>query len=80
MEQEQSGYRSDQNNKYRSLGEMVRGLFFICFALFIFFAEKLGMGDFQLSHTTMNIFGGVLMAYGLFRVYRGVKQTFFNKG
>ncbi|MET7001144.1 hypothetical protein [Chitinophaga defluvii] len=79
MEQEQSGYRRDQN-KYRSLGELVRGLFFICFALFAFFAEKLGMGEFRLSPTAMNIFASVLMAYGLFRVYRGGKQLFFNKG
>lgn len=78
MQQERSSRRRIQV-AYRPLGELLRGIFFLLFGLFAFFAEKLGWGDFQLSPTVMNIFGAVLVAYGLFRVYRGVKHLFFNK-
>lgn len=64
---------------YRALGELVRGLFFILFGLYACFAEKLGIGHFAVSQNILNILGGVLIAYGLFRVYRGVKNTFFKK-
>ena len=64
---------------YRALGELVRGLFFILFGLYACFAQKMGIGQFAVSQTILNILGGVLIAYGLFRVYRGVKNTFFEK-
>lgn len=64
---------------YRALGELVRGLFFILFGLYACFAERLGIGQFAVSQNILNILGGILMAYGLFRVYRGVKNTFFKQ-
>lgn len=64
---------------YRPLGELIRGIFFILFGLYACFAERLGLGSFQVSQSVLNIFGGILIAYGLFRVYRGVKYLFFNK-
>lgn len=78
MEQERSGKRN-MSIDYRSLGELIRGLFFMLFGLFAIFAERLGMGQFRVSQTVLNIFGGVLIAYGIFRVYRGVKNSFFNR-
>ncbi|SFW45753.1 hypothetical protein SAMN05661012_01863 [Chitinophaga sancti] len=78
MEQERSGKRN-MSIDYRSLGELIRGLFFMLFGLFAIFAERLGMGQFRVSQTVLYIFGGVLIAYGIFRVYRGVKNSFFNR-
>ncbi|RFM34340.1 hypothetical protein [Chitinophaga silvisoli] len=78
MEQERSGKRN-MSIDYRSLGELIRGLFFMLFGLFAIFAERLHMGEFRVSQTVLNIFGGVLIAYGIFRVYRGVKNSFFNR-
>lgn len=78
MQQERSSNKRIQV-AYRPLGELIRGIFFLLFGLFAFFAEKLGLGNFQLSPTVMNIFGVVLVAYGLFRVYRGVKHLFSDK-
>jgi lipopolysaccharide export LptBFGC system permease protein LptF len=60
--------------QYRPLGELIRGIFFLLFGLFAFFGEKLGLGNFRMSPLVMYIFGGILIAYGLFRIYRGVKQ------
>jgi hypothetical protein len=64
---------------YRPLGELLRGIFFILFGLYACFAQRLNMGHFEVSQTILNVLGGVLIAYGLFRVYRGVKNTFFKK-
>lgn len=71
--------RKQPGINYRALGELVRGLFFILFGLYACFAQRLGIGQFAVSQTILNILGGVLMAYGLFRVYRGVKNTFFKQ-
>jgi len=60
--------------QYRPLGELIRGIFFLLFGLFAFFGEQLGLGNFRMSPLVMNIFGGILIAYGLFRIYRGVKH------
>lgn len=78
MQQERSSNRRIQI-AYRPLGELLRGIFFLLFGLFAFFAETLGLGNFRLDPWVMNIFGAILVAYGLFRVYRGVKQLFFDK-
>jgi type IV secretory pathway VirB6-like protein len=78
MQQERSSKRR-LAVAYRPLGELIRGIFFLLFGLFAFFAERLGIGNFALSPTVMNIFGGVLVAYGLFRIYRGVKHLFIDK-
>ncbi|MFY0252403.1 hypothetical protein ACDQ55_00465 [Chitinophaga sp. 30R24] len=65
--------------RYRPVGELIRGIFFILFGLFMIFAEKLGLGEFRLTPFTMKIIGGVLLVYGLFRVFNGVRKLFFNK-
>jgi hypothetical protein len=81
-EQKATGYRPERKRigvNYRALGELVRGLFFILFGLYAIFAQQMGLGQFSVSQTILNILGGVLIAYGLFRVYRGVKNTFFKQ-
>ncbi len=77
MQDEQTNRRIE--NKYRPLGELIRGLFFILFGLFAIFAEKLGLGEFRLSPTWMTIIGVVLLLYGLFRMYNGARKLFFNR-
>ena len=78
MQQERSSNKRIKVN-YRPLGELIRGIFFLLFGLYACFAERLGLGRFEVSPTVLNIFGGVLIAYGLFRIYRGVKYLFVNK-
>lgn len=79
MHQDNSSNRRIQA-AYRPLGELIRGIIFLLFGLFAFLAEKLGIGEFQVSPVVMNIFSAVLIVYGLFRVYRGIKHLFFNRG
>lgn len=78
MQQERSGNKRTGMN-YRSLGELIRGLFFLLFGLYAIFAQKYNLGQFQVSQTILNILGGILIAYGLFRVYRGVRYLFHHK-
>lgn len=78
MQQERSGNTRTRVN-YRSLGELIRGVFFLLLGLYAIFAQKYNLGQFQVSQTVLNIFGVILIAYGLFRVYRGTKNLFHQK-
>jgi hypothetical protein len=78
MQQERSGNTRTKVN-YRSLGELIRGVFFLLLGLYAIFAQKYNLGQFQVSQTVLNIFGVILIAYGLFRVYRGTKNLFHQK-
>jgi len=68
-----------QENRYRPMGELIRGVFFILFGLFAIFAERMGFGEFRISPQMMSIVGAVLITYGLFRVYNGIRKLFFNR-
>ncbi|GEP91029.1 hypothetical protein SAMN05660909_03230 [Chitinophaga terrae (ex Kim and Jung 2007)] len=70
---------SRRENRYRPISEVVRGVLFILFGLYALFAEKLGLGQFRISHTAMLIVGVVLLIYGLFRVVNGVRKIFFHR-
>ncbi len=78
MQQERSGNTRTKVN-YRSLGELIRGVFFLLLGLYAIFAQKYNLGQFQVSQTILTIFGVILIAYGLFRVYRGTKNLFHQK-
>jgi hypothetical protein len=77
MQNEGSYSNNERRNlQYRPIGEMVRGIFFILFGLFAFFAEKLGLGEFSISPMVIYGLGGLLTAYGLFRVINGARKIF----
>lgn len=78
MQQERSGNTRTKVN-YRSLGELIRGIFFLLLGLYALFAQKYDLGRFEVSQTVLNIFGSILIAYGLFRVYRGTRYLFHQK-
>lgn len=77
MLQEKDNTNKRMNVKYRPLGELIRGMLFILFGLYAFFYERLGMGRLDWPETAVHVLAGILCAYGLFRVYRGIKQLFF---
>lgn len=77
MRQENDNTNKRMNVQYRPVGELIRGMLFILFGLYALFSEKLGMGKLNLSETWLYILAGALGVYGLFRVYRGIKQLFF---
>lgn len=67
-----------QGIDYRTLSELIRGVIFMLFGFFIFFAQRMGWGDFQISPLLLTILIVVLIAYGLFRIYRGIRLLFFK--
>ena len=77
MRQENDNTNKRINVQYRPVGELIRGMLFILFGLYALFSEKLGMGRLDMSDTWLYVLAGMLGAYGLFRVYRGIKQLFF---
>lgn len=77
MQQEYDSTNRRRNISYRPMGELIRGLFFIVFGLYALLAERMGWGKLNLPQEMIYALGGVLCAYGLFRVYRGIKQLFF---
>lgn len=79
METHEEHTHRRQENRYRPISEIVRGLFFLLFGLFAIFAEKLGLGQFRISHSMMLTVGVVLVIYGLFRVVNGVRKIFFHR-
>lgn len=77
MEQENEHRNKRMNASYRPMSELIRGVFFLAIGLFVFFSEKLGLGQISLSPEALYAIGGALCAWGLYRVYRGIKQLFF---
>ncbi|MGX5820531.1 hypothetical protein ACWKWU_20205 [Chitinophaga lutea] len=77
MQQENEPRNRRMNVSYRPLGEVVRGIFFILFGVYMLLAERMGWRQLDLNENLVYVIGGILCAYGLFRVYRGVKQLFF---
>ncbi|QJB35249.1 hypothetical protein HF324_29650 [Chitinophaga oryzae] len=79
MEMQDEQTNGLRENRYRPMGELIRGIFFILFGLFAIFAQKLGLGEFRISPQWMLVLGIVLMLYGIFRVYNGIRKLFFNR-
>lgn len=77
MQQEIDSSNKRMNMSYRPMGELIRGLFFIVFGLYALLAERMGWGNLSLPQELIYVLGGALCAYGLYRVYRGIKQLFF---
>jgi hypothetical protein len=77
-QQESTGFMR-QGIDYRSISELIRGVIFVLFALFIMFAKRMNLGDIQLPPLVLTILVVVLVAYGLFRIYRGIKLMFFKR-
>lgn len=77
MQQQNDSRNRRANISYRPMGELIRGLLFIVFGLYALLAERMGWSKFSLPQELIYVLGGVLCAYGLFRVYRGIKQLFF---
>lgn len=76
MQDEQTNRRKE--NTYRPMGELIRGVFFLLFGLFVIFSEKFGF-EFNLSPKWLLIIGIVVCIYGLFRVFNGMRKLFINR-
>lgn len=62
---------------FRMIFDISMGVLYVLGGLFILFAQKFGIHFYvEVSSVFLSIFGGMLIAYGAFRVYRGIKHIF----
>ena len=62
----------------RTLIDVGMGIIYIAVALFIIFAKKFGFDSSVFDPPFSYIFAGICIAYGSFRIYRGVKKNYFR--
>lgn len=62
----------------RTLMDVGMGIIYISVALFILFAKKFGFDGPIFDPPFSYIFAGICIAYGSFRIYRGVKKNYFR--
>jgi hypothetical protein len=62
----------------RTLMDVGMGIIYIAVALFIIFAKKFGFEGAVFDPPFSYIFAGICIAYGSFRIYRGVKKNYFR--
>jgi uncharacterized membrane protein len=73
----------DQKRKrqafFRSLYDYIMGVLWLGLGLFFLFNKKLGIDWMKSDPVIDTLFGGVGIAYGLFRLYRGYQRSHFKK-
>ena len=61
----------------KSVMDLGMGVMYVGMGLFIFFARKLHFISEFTDSTIGKIFAGCVIAYGLFRIYQGIKKDYF---
>ncbi len=65
--------------RIRSIMDYGMGVLWTAMGVFLLFIEKFHTGlEAQYGDTTMKIFGGICVVYGLFRIYRGYKKNYLR--
>ena len=63
--------------RMRSMMDFGMGFLWTAMGIFLLFIEKFNTGlEARFGDTSMKIFGGVCVLYGLFRMYRGYKKNY----
>src|SRR5215471_2116533 len=60
----------------RTLMDVGMGIIYIGMAMLFLFASRFGLYSFILEPPFNYIFAGICIAYGSFRIYRGVKKNY----
>ena len=60
----------------KSIMDLGMGLIYIGVGIMILFANKIGLTNEFVESTLGRIFAGLVMLYGLWRVYRGIKKDY----
>jgi hypothetical protein len=62
----------------RSVKDYGMGLLILTCGIFFLFSEKFGV-TIELDTIFRNLFGGMCVVYGLFRIYRGYKKNYYSE-
>lgn len=71
--------RTKSYTRFRTYFDYAMGAFYLAIGLFLLFADKLGIPNamgVSVKKPWLIALGVLLAAYGIFRIYRGVKQIF----
>ena len=63
----------------KSIMDLGMGLIYIAIGIMILFAKKIGLTSSFIESTMGKIFAGLIMLYGVWRLYRGVKKDYLNE-
>lgn len=63
----------------KSIMDLGMGLIYIGVGFVILFAKKIGLNNEFVESTMGKIFAGLVMLYGLWRVYRGIKKDYLKE-
>ena len=63
----------------KSIMDLGMGLIYIIVGFIIFFAKKIGLNSDFVESTPGKIFAGLIILYGLWRIYRGIKKDYLRE-
>jgi hypothetical protein len=63
----------------KSIMDLGMGLIYIAVGFMILFANKIGLKNEFVESAPGKIFAGMVMLYGLWRVYRGIKKDYLRE-
>ena len=63
----------------KSIMDLGMGLIYIGVGIMILFAKKIGLNNDFVESTIGKVFAGLVMLYGLWRVYRGIKKDYLRE-
>ena len=63
----------------KSIMDLGMGLIYIAVGIMILFANKIGLSNQFVESTMGRIFAGLIILYGLWRMYRGVKKDYLRE-
>lgn len=63
----------------KSIMDLGMGLIYMGVGIMILFAKKIGLNNDFVESTPGKVFAGLVMLYGLWRVYRGIKKDYVRE-
>ncbi|MDB5192206.1 MAG: hypothetical protein JWQ96_1769 [Segetibacter sp.] len=76
MENERIDKRTKSYIMMRSMMNYGMGAIYLAVGAFLLFPEKLGFTMEAFDDTARYIFGGIIVLYGVWRIYRGVRKEY----
>ena len=63
----------------KSVMDLGMGIIYVGVGFIIFFAKKIGLNNDFAESTFGKLFAGLIMMYGLWRIYRGIKKDYLKE-
>lgn len=80
FDKEQISPRDKSYIRMRSLMDFGMGILWTGMGVFLFFSKQFNTGlELRYDDGTLKVFGAVCAAYGIFRIYRGIKKNYLRE-